>query len=72
MEGCIPQIFPVGITGQGEKKVGFELGGRFYIEKNELLQPMQGLTDEAVREALKPFDVSEEFIQTVMERGVVA
>ena len=56
----------------GEKKVGFELGGRFYIEKNELLQPMQGLTDEAVREALKPFDVSEEFIQTVMERGVVA
>ena len=55
-----------------EKKVGFELGGRFYIEKNELLQPMQGLTDEAVREALKPFDVSEEFIQTVMERGVVA
>jgi hypothetical protein len=56
----------------GEKKVGFELGGRFYLEKNELLQPMQGLTDEAVREALKPFDVSEEFIQTVMERGVVA
>jgi hypothetical protein len=33
---------------------------------------MQGLTGEAVREALKPFDVSEEFIQTVMERGVVA
>jgi hypothetical protein len=56
----------------GEKKVGFELGGRFYLEKNELLQPMQGLTGEAVREALKPFDVSEEFIQTVMERGVVA
>ena len=56
----------------GEKKVGFELGGRFYLEKNELLQPMQGLTDEAVRDALKPFDVSEEFIQTVMERGVVA
>lgn len=56
----------------GDKKLGFELGGRFYLEKNESLQPMQGLTDEAVREALKTFDVSEEFIQTVLERGVVA
>jgi len=55
----------------GDKKLGFELGGRFYLEKNESLQPMQGLTDEAVREALMPFDVSEEFIQTVLERGVV-
>jgi hypothetical protein len=25
-----------------------------------------------VREALKPFDVSEEFVQTVMDRGALA
>jgi len=53
-------------------KEGFRLDGRFSLEKNELLQPLQGLTEAAVREALKQFEVSEEFIQTVMERGAVA
>lgn len=52
-------------------KDGFRLDGRFSLEVNELLQPLQGLTEDAVRAALKPFDVSEEFIQTVMERGAV-
>ena len=52
-----------------KSKEGFRLDGRFALEKNELLQPLQGLTEDAVREALKQFDVSEEFIQTVMERG---
>lgn len=50
-------------------KGGFRLDGRFNLESNELLQPLGGLTEVAVREALKRFDVSEEFIQTVMERG---
>jgi hypothetical protein len=54
-----------------QSKEGFRLDGRFSIEINELLQPLQGLTEDAVREALKRFDVSEEFIQTVMERGAV-
>jgi len=52
-------------------KEGFRLDGRFALEKNELLQPMQGLTEAAVREALKRFEVSEEFVQTVLERGAV-
>ena len=47
------------------------MDGRFNLESNELLQPLGGLTEVAVREALKRFDVSEEFIQTVMERGAV-
>jgi len=54
-----------------KSKAGFRLDGRFALEKNELLQPLQGLTESAVREALKRFEVSEEFIQTVMERGAV-
>ena len=53
-------------------KDGFRLDGRFGIEQNDLVQPMQGLTEGSVREALKQFNVSEEFIQTVMERGAVA
>jgi hypothetical protein len=52
-------------------KEGFRLDGRFNIENNELLQPLGGLSEVAVREALKPFDVSEEFIQTVIERGAL-
>jgi hypothetical protein len=54
-----------------QNKEGFRLDGRFTIEDNKLLQPLLGLTEEAVREALKQFEVSEEFIQTVMERGAV-
>ena len=50
-------------------KEGFRLDGRFALEKNELVQPLQGLTEDAVRAALKKFEVSEEFTQTVMERG---
>jgi len=29
------------------------------------------LSEEAVRAALKPFDVSEEFVEAVLERGAV-
>jgi hypothetical protein len=54
-----------------QSKEGFRLDGRFAIEGNALLQPLLGLTEDAVREALKQFEVSEEFIQTVMERGAV-
>lgn len=54
-----------------KSKEGFRLDGRFALQQNELLQPLQGLTEEAVREALRPFEVSEEFLQTVMERGAV-
>lgn len=50
---------------------GFRLDGRFFLEKNELVQPLLGLTEAAVREAFKQFEVSEEFIQQVMERGAV-
>jgi hypothetical protein len=50
---------------------GFQLGGRFSLEKNELLQPLQGLTEIAVRSALEEFEVSEEFIQAVFEKGAV-
>jgi hypothetical protein len=56
----------------GNSKEGFRLEGRFSLEQNGLVQPMLGLTEDAVREALKQFNVSEEFIQTVMERGAVA
>ena len=52
-------------------KGGFQLGGRFSIETNELVQPLKGLSEEAVRLALKDFEVSEEFVQTVIERGAV-
>jgi hypothetical protein len=52
-------------------KDGFQLGGRFTLENNELLQPLQGLTEDAVRAALKQFEVSEEFIQTVIERSAL-
>jgi hypothetical protein len=51
-------------------KQGFRLDGRFSIEEIPLLQPLQGLTEAAVRDALQKFEVSEEFVQTVLERGV--
>jgi hypothetical protein len=52
-------------------KGGFQLNGRFKLEENELVQPLQGLSEEAVSEALKKFDVSEEFVKAVMERGSI-
>ena len=55
-----------------KNKEGFKLNGQFALEHNELVQPLQGLTEESVREALKKFEVSEEFVQTVIERGAVA
>jgi len=48
------------------------LNGRFQIENNALLQPLNGLAEDAVREALKIFELSEEFIQTVMKNGNVS
>ena len=52
-------------------KGGFQLEGNFSLEENKLLQPLGGLTEEAVREALKKFDVSEEFVKTVIKRGAI-
>jgi hypothetical protein len=54
-----------------KSKQGFRLDGRFSIEEILLLQPLQGLTETAVRDALRKFEVSEEFVQTVLERGAV-
>ncbi|MGR6087730.1 MAG: hypothetical protein ACU4F9_06125 [Arcticibacter sp.] len=56
-----------GVSGKG-----FQLNGRFQIENNALLQPLNGLAEDAVREALKIFELSEEFIQTVMKNGNVS
>ena len=53
-------------------KGGFQLEGNFLLEENKLLQPLGGLTEEAVRDALKKFDVSEEFVKTVIERGAIS
>lgn len=55
-----------------KNKEGFKLNGQFALEQSELVQPLQGLTEDSVREALEKFEVSEEFVQTVMERGAVA
>jgi hypothetical protein len=52
-------------------KGGFQLGGRFALEQIDTLQPLAGLSEEAVRAALKPFEVSEEFVEVVLERGAV-
>ncbi len=52
-------------------KGGFQLEGNFSLEENKLLQPLLGLTEEAVRDALKKFDVSEEFVNAVIERGAI-
>jgi len=54
-----------------KSKGGFQLGGRFSLEKIDSLQPLAGLSEEAVRAALKPFEVSEEFMQAVLEKGAV-
>ena len=52
-------------------KGGFQLEGNFSLEENTLFQPLLGLTEEAVRDALKKFDVSEEFVKTVIKRGAI-
>jgi hypothetical protein len=54
-----------------KSKSGFQLGGRFALHEISLIQPLQGLTEEAVRSALKPFDVSDEFLTAVMEKGKI-
>ena len=63
-------IFTYRSLGEGQKK-GFNLGGRFSLESMELVQPLQGLGEQAVREALREFELSDEFVQAVMERGEV-
>lgn len=55
-----------------KNKEGFKLNGQFALEQNELVQPLQGLTEDSVREALKKIEVSEEFVQTVIQRGELA
>lgn len=39
------------------------------LQTCELVQPLGGLDESAVREALKPFDVSDAVIDTIMTRG---
>jgi hypothetical protein len=56
----------------GQAKTGFQLGGRFDLASIPSVQPLSGLNEEAVREAFKPFGVSEEFIQAVLEKGAVS
>jgi len=53
-------------------KNGFQLGGSFALAEIPMLQPLLGLNEDAVRSALSPFGVSEEFIQAVMEKGAVS
>lgn len=53
-------------------KNGFQLGGRFALAEIPLLQPLLGLNEDAVRSALSPFGVSDEFIQAVIEKGAVS
>ena len=55
----------------GAKKGGFSLDGRFTKADLPCVQPLPGLTAEAVKEALRPFDVSEEFLAAVIEKGKV-
>jgi hypothetical protein len=54
------------------KQGGFRLDGRLTLAEASLVQPLQGLNEAAVRQALKEFNVSEEFLQAVMERGAVS
>jgi len=56
----------------GGGKNGFQLGGRFALAEIPMLQPLLGLNEDAVRSALSPFSVSEEFIQAVMGKGAVS
>jgi hypothetical protein len=56
----------------GEHSKGaFQLGGRFNLANIPLVQPLLGISEEAMREAFKPFEVSEEFNQKVMEKGAI-
>lgn len=56
----------------GGAKNGFQLGGRFALAEIPMLQPLLGLNEDAVRSALNPFGVSEEFIHAVIEKGAVS
>jgi hypothetical protein len=53
-------------------KSGYQLDGYFSCEQIPILQPLQGLTEDAVREALKKFEVSEEFLKAIMKKGTVS
>lgn len=48
----------------GMVSVGRPVRGK--LSETDLLQPLQGLTKVAVREALREFKVSEVFLQAVM------
>ena len=49
----------------------FQIDGRLALEEIPLIQPLLGLNEDAVRKALTPFGITEEFIQVVMEKGEV-
>jgi hypothetical protein len=53
-------------------KQGFQLDGRFAIEPLELLQPLQGLREDAVRTALETYELTEDYVKAVLEKGAVA
>lgn len=49
----------------------YRFPSQFKQAKNDLLQPLNGLTEEAVREALKQFNPSEEFLDEVVKKGAI-
>jgi hypothetical protein len=54
------------------RKGFYRFPGNLKQTQIDLLQPLQGLTPEAAREALKEFNPSEEFLDEVIKRGSVA
>jgi hypothetical protein len=53
------------------KKGGFNLGIHGGKADIPMVQPLLGLSEDAVRKALEKFEVSDEFIESVMEKGAV-
>jgi hypothetical protein len=54
-----------------QEKKGYRLPDIFKTAHIQPLQPLKGLTEEAVKNALAKFDISEEFLTTVIEKGAV-
>jgi hypothetical protein len=57
------------LPDQGKK--GYRLPEIFKTALIPELQPLKGLTEEAVKNALSGFNISEEFLSTVIEKGAV-
>lgn len=65
-------VSPINIRWIFTYRKGFyRFPSNFKQAKIEILQPLQGLTEEAARTALQKFNPSEEFLQEVVKRGAV-